>query len=360
MGPERAVHAAALRGSSREHDRRYAPQVGGTLSVAGCLLPGGSKLFLTGGTGFVGRSLLRAALDPARGLVAEDVRITVLSRAPERFLAQHPEFSGVRRLDWVQGDVRAFEAPPSRFTHVIHAATDTNVVAMARPRELIDEIVTGTQRVLDFAVRCGAKKMLFTSSGAVYGPQPNDLERIEETYSGAPDPADPVSAYGQAKRLAEQLCAIAFHDTGLDVKVARLFAFVGEDLSLDGQYAVGNFIRDALEGAAIEVHGDGTPVRSYLYEGDLAAWLFTILELGVPNRPYNVGSDQAISIGDFAQLVVEIIAPGKPVHIARRRGDYPGRVRYVPSIERAKGDLGLIVETPLAEAIRRTAEWHRR
>ncbi len=329
------------------------------MSGSDCLLPGGSRLFLTGGTGFVGRSLLRAALDPRRGLVAKDVRITVLSRDPARFLAQHPEFSGPQRLDWAQGDVRTFEAPGGRFTHVIHAATDTSTAAMARPRDLVNEIISGTRRVLEFAAACGAEKVLFTSSGAVYGSQPNELERLDENYPGAPNPSDPASAYGQAKRLAEQLCAIAFHETGLRVKVARLFAFVGEDLPLDAHYAIGNFIRDALDGRSIQVRGDGSPLRSYLYQGDLAVWLLTILQRGQPNREYNVGSDQAISMAQLAQLVADIVAPGSAVLIKQQRADHSGRLRYVPAIDRARVELGLRVETPLAEAIRRTAAWHR-
>ncbi len=323
------------------------------------LFPNGSRVFITGGTGFVGRSLLRTILDPARGLAAADVRFTILSRAPERFLARYPEFAKEQRLEMVRGDVRAFDVPAGNFTHVIHAAADTSAAAAAQPSNLIDEIVSGTRRVLEFAMHCGAEKVLFTSSGAIYGPQPKELERLDETYLGALDPSEPANAYGQAKRLAEQLCAIAFHEAGLQVKVARLFAFVGEDLPVDAHFAIGNFIRDALNGTTIEVQGDGSPLRSYLYAGDLAVWLLTILEHGQPNRPYNVGSDEAISVGELAQLVADIVAPGTQVRIARRRADFPGRLRYVPSIDRARDELGLRVETPIAEAIRRTAAWHR-
>ena len=330
------------------------------MSAEKVFISSGSRIFITGGTGFVGRSLLRAALDNSRALVAEDVRFTILSRSPQRFLAQFPEFAEIQRLDFYQGDVRSFLFPAEQFSHIIHAATDTSVDAMSKPGELIDEIVTGTQRVLEFAAHCGAKKVLLTSSGAVYGTQPSHIDCLEETYPGGPDPTDPASAYGQVKRLAEQLCAIAVHEKGLQVKVARLFAFIGEDLPLAGQYAIGNFIRDALEAPAIEVQGDGTPMRSYLYAGDLARWLLTILEKGQTNRSVNVGSDQAISIADLAQLVADTVSPGKPVHIARKHEDYRGRLRYVPSIKRAFLDLGLRVETPLIEAIRRTAAWHRR
>ncbi len=312
-------------------------------------------MFLTGGTGFVGRSLLMLLRDPSGG--CEDIRVTVLTRDPERFAAQHPDLAcGVELL---RGDVRGFVWPKAEFSHVIHAATDTSMEAAGRPRELIATIVEGTARVLDFAAACRAKKVLFLSSGAVYGRQPEALERIPEDYTGAPDPADPASAYGNAKRLAEQLCTLAARD-GLAVKVARLFAFVGEGLLLDAHFAIGNFIRDALAGGTIEVRGDGSPVRSYLYQGDLARWLLEILERGQPGRAYNVGSDEAIGIAELAQLVADVVSPGARVRIAKQQADYDGRLRYVPSIERARNELGLAPSTSLAEAIRRTAARHRR
>lgn len=315
----------------------------------------GARLFVTGGTGFVGRSLLRFLNQSAGRL--ENIRTTVLTRDPGRFAARHPDLT--RRIEMLRGDVRDFVWPKTKFTHVIHAAADTGAGAANRPQELVGTIIDGTARVLDFAVTCGAEKMLFLSSGAVYGPQPDALERIPEDYAGAPDPADPAGAYGSAKRAAEQLCASPARDR-LAVKVARLFALVGEDLPLDGPFAIGNFIRDALAGGPIRVQGDGSPVRSYLYQNDLAHWLLEILERGHPGRAYNVGSDQPISIAELARLVAGVVSPGAAVHISSQRADYPGRLRYVPSIERARSELGLVPRVLLAEAIRLTAERRRR
>jgi dTDP-glucose 4,6-dehydratase len=139
------------------------------------------------------------------------------------------------------------------------------------------------------------------------------------------------------------------------VVVARCYAFVGEDLPRDAHFAIGNFIRDALEGDMITVQSDGTPTRSYLHQADLAEWLLTLVARGHSGRVYNVGSDQAITMRDLAALVAEELRPGIPVRfLGAPRPARPGD-RYVPSIDRARQELGLEVKTSLAEAIRRSA-----
>jgi dTDP-glucose 4,6-dehydratase len=136
--------------------------------------------------------------------------------------------------------------------------------------------------------------------------------------------------------------------------VARCFAFVGPDLPLNVHFAIGNFIRDALNADAITVSGDGTPLRTYLDQTDLAHWLFTLLEQGRPGEAYNVGSDEVISIAELAHLVREILAPDKTVHISGDAVPCAARNRYVPDIRKAQQELDLSVTLPLAEAIRRT------
>ena len=166
--------------------------------------------------------------------------------------------------------------------------------------------------------------------GAVYGRQPAELTHIPEDYAGSFDPTDSRSGYGQAKRVSEFLSAMYGEAYGLETKIARCFAFVGPYLPLDRNFAVGNFLRDALAGRPIVVQGDGRPRRSYLYAADLAAWLWTILFRGRSCRPYNVGSDRDLSIAEPAQKVVEAVAPSAAVRVLprpTRRGRCRGTYR---------------------------------
>jgi dTDP-glucose 4,6-dehydratase len=317
----------------------------------------GRRLFMTGGTGFFGTWLIETFLWANQELRL-GAEVLVLSRDPAAFLRRMPHLQGHSALSFHAGDVTSFAFPAGAFSHVVHAATAASAVLNAgMPLAMVDTIVAGTRRTLDFARHCGGKKFLLTSSGAVYGPQPADVVRVSEEYRGGPDPLDPASAYGEGKRLAEHLCSLYALCYGIEVKISRGFAFVGPYLPLDAHFAIGNFIRDALAGDPIAVGGDGTPLRSYLYAADLAVWLWTILFRGATCRAYNTGSDAEISIAELARTVAEILASGMPVRVAREASPGQPRQAYVPSTQRAREELGLEVRVPLDEAIRRSGRW---
>jgi dTDP-glucose 4,6-dehydratase len=223
---------------------------------------------------------------------------------------------------------------------------------------MLDTIVRGTERTLEFAHQCGVEKFLFTSSGAVYGRQPTQLSQVGENYSGGPDPTDPRSAYGEGKRVAEHLCVLHHRRYGLQTKIARCFAFAGPYLPLDAHFAFGNFLHDGLRGGPIRVQGDGTPYRSYLYAADLAVWLWTVLFRGAAAQAYNVGDDRAISIAELAQQVAEHF--GTTAKVAREATAGKPVECYVPDVRRARDELGLRTRISLDEAIARTARWHQR
>jgi len=319
----------------------------------------GERLFITGGTGFFGCWLLESLLW-AQERLHLGVEAVVLTRNPDAFRAKAPPLAGHPAVTLRPGDVRSFEFPAGTFSHVIHAATDSSArLNDENPLLMLDTIVEGTRRTLDFAVACGAGKLLLTSSGAVYGRQPPELAHIPEDYPGAPDPLDPRSAYGEGKRLAEHLCALVARESKLETKIARCFAFVGPYLPLDFHYAIGNFIRDGLRGGPIVVQGDGTPHRSYLYAADLAIWLWTILFRGQSCRPYNVGSAQGMTIVEVAHMVADAFAPRLEVMVVRAADPHRATERYVPATTRAQTELRLQPLVALKEGIARTVGYDR-
>lgn len=312
----------------------------------------GSRIFVTGGTGFVGQWLVET-LGVANERFGLDAHVTVLTRDPARAVARSGRQEPPKHVHYHTGDVRDFSVPDGGFQWLVHAAADP---MMAGSDDQMATVVEGTRRVLAFAKTQPLDGFLQVSSGAVYGRQPPDLALVSEDHAIDPASADD-SPYAAAKRSAESACLVGADD--LPIRVARCFTFVGPLLPLDGRFAIGNFIDDRLHDQPIRVSGDGTPVRSYMYAADLAVWLWTILLRGESGRPYNVGSETAVSIQDTAEIVARAVEP--EVAVARRVEPVAGQLppRYVPSTARARRELGLRQTVDLTEAVRRTVRWHR-
>ncbi len=302
---------------------------------------------MTGGTGFLGRSLLDYFIESARAR-SSPPQVTVLSRNPELFLRRYPVYDGLPWLRFIHGDLNALPAPRQHcFTDVIHAAAEAQF--SGNPLAWLDQLVAGTRAVLDFAVSSGVERLLFVSSGAVYGKLPEDVGRVREDSPFSPLTSDIGSTYGHGKRMAEHLCSIYTSQYGLECVMARCFSIISKHIPLEGRYAAGNFLRDALGGRNIVVKGNGSAVRSYMDGRDAAHWLLTLLLRGARGEAYNVGSDVPVTIYELAK------------HIARQGGESIGvtllgeeivehRSRYVPDIGKATA-IGLRVDTSLELSI---------
>jgi len=316
----------------------------------------GQRIFLTGGTGFIGKWLIATLLEANRRFDL-NCRLIVLSRDPEAFAARAPHLSNPSQVELLRGDVRDFQFPVGHIDRIIHAATD--VVQQNTPESTFATCVDGTRRVLDLAAHCGASHLLLTSSGAVYGRQPPDLDQVPESYAGSPDCLAPVSAYGEGKRVSEwQVCARAA-DTGLQVRIARVFALAGPYQALDSHFAFGNFLGAALADDAIVIKGDGTPFRSYLHAADMAGWLWAILLRGGNAVAYNVGGDEAVSIAQLAARIVKVTGSASRVETLTKPRSDQAVERYVPDTRLARAQLRLGTSISLDDAVARTARWHR-
>ncbi len=306
----------------------------------------GKRLFLTGGTGFFGKWLL-GALGEADAELGLGLQLTVLSRDPAAFARMYPHVDDMRGISFVQGHVAYFSPDHRSFDYIVHAAADTTTFTSdAEERERTRTIVGGTRRMLELTKNSGAQRLLNISSGAVYGSltsQPTGAK--EDDYAEA----IPLNPYAEAKRAAEQLCA----ESTVDFVTARAFAFLGPHLPLDAHFAAGNFLRDAVRGGPILVRGDGTALRSYLHPADLVVWLLRILLRGPRGRAYNVGSDEAVTIGQLARFIAGAVQPAPEVIIQAVLSPGPQNI-YLPDITRARMELNLSVALPLQDAIART------
>lgn len=313
-----------------------------------------ARIFFTGGTGFVGRWLLAALLEAHdAGLV--DGQVTVLTRRPQEFHHDWPQLAGHRCVELQQGDVLSFTPPDGSWTHIVHGATQASAqLARDDPALMLATITEGTRQVLEWAhALAQPPRLLYLSSGAVYGVQPPEVEHLSEEFEvGAKADNNP---YAQGKRAAEELCR-QHHENGLPVVIARLFAFSGPGLPLEAHFAAGNFMRDALHGGPIEVAGDGCTWRSYLYAADLAVWLWRLLVQGDPGRAYNVGSDRPVTIAQLAHTAAGLCRPPLEVQIRQSPGSGPAP-RYVPDTTRAREELGLQQWISLEDGLHRWLGW---
>lgn len=305
----------------------------------------GSVAVVTGGSGFIGRWMVEtfAALGSARVFLVTRDAAAVRERAPHLIAAPGVSIVEPDRM-------------PARCDFMVHAATDSAENLAAHPRRFVEAIEL-TNDALEFAARANAKRFLYVSSGAVYGKQPDDVPLIDEDFAGAPDLTDRRSAYAESKRAGELLCA-AYKSGSLNVAIARLFSVIGPLIPLGPKFAAGQFLDDALHGRAIEIRGDGTPLRSYLHAADAAVWLWTILLRGENGRAYNAGSESPVSIRQLADEAASLADSPLPV-IVRTPPD-PSRPvdRYVPSTERARRELGLGETIDWRTALKKTFEWY--
>ncbi|MEK7356577.1 MAG: NAD-dependent epimerase/dehydratase family protein [Bdellovibrionota bacterium] len=311
----------------------------------------GARIFVTGGTGFFGK-WLQETFAAAKSKFELDARMTVLTR--DRKKAAHEMAHLGDAIEFVEGDLRTFPDLAADFTHVIHCATP--VQGLWKPEaglDTLDLAFTGCKRVLEFAVAKKAR-LLLVSSGAVYGPQPEHVERIPETYFGGPDSASAKMAYSEGKRISETLTHLYSQSNGLDHSIARCFAFVGPHMPLGAGFAAGDFLGRALSREPIEIKGDGTDQRSFMHAADLSVWLWTLLFEGTRNEIYNVGSGEAVSVGDLAMRISRLSS--SKVEIRGTPGARPAS-RYVPEVSKAKKELGIEVRIGLDDALARTFNW---
>ena len=314
------------------------------------------KILITGGTGFFGKSLLEFL--KFSDISNEISEIYLNSRNPKKILSFFSEDNFPFKLSLIKQDLTEKFNFDIEVDYIIHAAAESgSSLGFDNPLEMRNVIVEGTKNVLDFAKRKKISRILFISSGAIYGQQPSNLDTIKEDCLNAPNILLSENAYGCAKRQAENLFSLYAKHYNINFVIARCFAFVGPYLPLDQHFAIGNFINDGLLNRDITVKGNGKTIRSYLYADDLCDWLFKILFRGQRGEAYNVGSDQQIDMYQMAKLVSQCFDSKPAVKIIGKNSSKAST--YVPNVDKIKIELNAKQNYDLIESINKTIHFHK-
>jgi nucleoside-diphosphate-sugar epimerase len=310
-----------------------------------------ATLLVIGGTGFFGKSVLDAF---SRGLLDQwqIEKLILIARDTSVLKKSKLNLPNVELFD---GDICRINNVP-RADFVIHAAASADEKNYLRsPLKQRKNIISGTSNYCEIAKKDHIHaKIVYVSSGAVYGKQPDNLTKIPEDFPFADINQLPIAKrdYAQAKRDSEcQIQNLGLN--GLKVSIARCFAFVGPWLPLNKHFAIGNFISDGLQGHSPLVNSKALVYRSYMYADDLVRWLLTIADNSSCKCPiYNVGSDESILITDLAKEINSYF--NLPfVNYTNLSNEID---RYVPDIFSIQKDLNLKLNYNLKNAIGKTIE----
>lgn len=310
-------------------------------------------LLIIGGTGFFGKSFLDSF---RRGYLEkwQIDRVIAMSRQADQLRVTAPKLLD-ERVELINADVGKVDYLPFA-DYVIHAAASTDARNyLSRPEAERKNIQAGVYNYCRLAPKFHTNsKIVYLSSGAVYGVQSPNVAFLKEDSANLDleDMPEHKRDYAIAKRDAERAFELLCEQHGLSASIARCFAFVGPWLPRDQHFAIGNFLKDGLEGRSIHVKARCPVYRSYMHADELVRWLMVIAcNANKSCQVFNVGSEEAVSVIQLAKMIADTFSV--PVEIPDCQ--HPDDVdRYIPSVQKAKCELGLENKTGVFEAIKKT------
>jgi dTDP-glucose 4,6-dehydratase len=297
-------------------------------------------LLIIGGTGFFGNSIL-SYFSNSKILKRKFNKIIVISRNKLATFRYTKKLKKNYNIIKINCDILKLKKLP-KADYVIYAAILKNY----RDDYLAVKKYTKLAKIYH-----SKSKILYTSSGAVYGQQSNKIKGFKENYLNYNKKINFKKGYKQSYanfKLKSEKLFEKMGNEGLDVSIARCFAFVGEYLPLNSNFVIGNIIQNILEGASIKINANYKIFRSYMHADDLVKWLLKILHNSNTQCPiYNVGSDQGT---DIRKLGFDLSRKYKlGVKFEKIVSNFEDR--YVPSIQKAKKELKLRLKYNSLDAV---------
>ncbi|MFF5026382.1 UDP-glucose 4-epimerase GalE [Streptomyces collinus] len=315
---------------------------------------------ITGGAGYIGAHVARAMADAGESVVALD---DLSAAVPARLPADVPLVQG----STLDGDLLRRVVTEHGVTGVVHLAARKQVAeSVAEPTRYYRENVGGLATLLDAVAGAGVRRLVFSSSAAVYG-DPGTVLITEDT------PCAPVNPYGETKLAGEWLVRAAGAAHGISTVCLRYFNVAGAaapELADTGVFNIVPMVFDRLtRGEAPRIFGDdyptpdGTCVRDYIHVADVAeAHLAAARRLDAGDvtgdLTLNIGRGEGVSVRELIAVIGEVTGDRRPPLVeARRPGDAP---RAVASAERAAEALGWRARRGVREMVASAWEGWRR
>jgi nucleoside-diphosphate-sugar epimerase len=316
-----------------------------------------STVLVTGGAGFIGSHLAEQLVKMGCNVVVADD----FSRGRLENLTPITEDIDLRPADLTtrEGAIRATDGVDSVF-HLaasvggIHYIKRENVGGLT-PSVLMNQHMLEASRIND------VERFTFASSACIYRQQHDDLNRFSEEQA---IPANPHSTYGWAKVLGEIACQAYHEDCDLDTGMFRIFNAYGprEALDLDSSHVIPSLCRKVIEepdGGSIELFGDGTQERGFIYVTDLVEGMIRTAERKVDGEPINLGNgEEIVTINELAETIIEI--SGKNLSIEHDLSKPTGTDKYAADTTRMEAELDWKPTMTLTEGIERMFEWTKR
>lgn len=278
----------------------------------------GCNILVTGASGFIGGHIVEVLAWLNRCQPHAGLRIHALARDFDKLRQRLPWLDIPGELNPVIQDICQpcrLDTPPDIIIHAASPASPRDY--LQRPVDTIGANTDGTRHMLELA-RSGAARVLFLSSGAVYGDNILQVDAIRETDFGSEDPLGPRACYSESKRLAETLCRAYYTQYGVDARIARISHCYGPGIRLDDGRAIADLLVDVLSNRDIHLDSDGSASRPFCYVSDTVQGLFHVLLKGAAGEAYNVGETQETTILELAHMMIAAAGKADCLHVTAK------------------------------------------
>lgn len=313
-----------------------------------------ATVLVTGGAGFIGSHLTERLVELGCDVVVADD----FSRGSPDNVDHLLDDVELRTVDLTthKGCIEATEG----VDHVFHLAASVGGIHYIKRENIggLTPSVLMNQHMLEAARINDVDRFLFASSACIYRQQHDDLNRFSEEQAV---PADPHSTYGWAKVLGEVACEAYHEDCDLDTAMVRIFNCYGprESLDPDSSHVIPSLCRKVIEepdGGSIELFGDGTQQRGFIYVTDLVDGMVRAIEEKADGEPVNLGNgDEVVTINELAETIVDI--SGKDVSIEHDLSKPTGTDKYAADDTKMKDALDWEPTVRLEVGVKEVYDW---